>query len=95
MEKVGTYTVKAQISSDNYCGEKEFTVYIYSDTVEPDQPTKPDDKKPNVKKDSGESNANGGDIANAVNVAIGLGSGFIGISAIGVIIYYLIRRKKR
>lgn len=67
----GKYRVKATVTSDNYCGEREITVHVYSDAVEPAQ----DD--------------------NTVAIAVGVGSGVVGIGTIGGAIFWFIRRRKR
>ena len=82
VKNVGEYTVTATISSDNYCGEKEFAVLVYKVTATPDE-TEPSGDAPAEESD------------NFAAVVIGIAAGVVGVVTIGLVIYLLIRRRKR
>ena len=80
IRSAGTYTIKAVVSADNYRGEKEFTVQVYKQTVKPQQPTEPETPDGDTLK------------VDAVPIAIGVGAG--AVSVIGLIIYFIVRRRR-
>ena len=74
------HKISAVVSADNYRGEKEFTVHVYKQTVKPQQPTEPEAPDGDTPK------------VDAVPIAIGVGAG--AVSVIGLIIYFIVRRRR-
>ena len=81
---IGEYRVKAKISSDNYCGEKEFTVQVYTNAGESGSPD--DNETPNDDTQSG---------VNLVGLALGVGFGFVGVCIIAGVIFAIVYLKRK